>query len=490
MSRDAFEPAQELNFATTRPESGGGPDATTCGARGTVLRRRGTLSVSLGLALPLLRLSRAPVHAEENNLGYRHEFYREDNDRIHVDTDSFYFDLGLQSSVRLNGSVVIDAISGATPLGAPPQTQWPFPTYANLYSSAYQQAYTSEYNLFVAQNQIYVDAGYETYEQMTNAAAQFAQSAAPAIATNSASASFQSLTNNPNYRRDSVPLVHMHDRRTAFSLGAPLTFGIHALTPSIAYSTESDYVSWSGALTYSLGLNNKNTTLSAGWAHNADRVRDDKFVWQDKTTDDFFAGLVQLLSPKSYLTVNAAYRRERGYLSDPYRGVMAATNALQLNPDDPALIPEKRPSHRNVELLFASWTQGITPLSGSAEVSYRLFHDSYGIFAHTVECDWHQRIGKTLVVSPVFRYYLQSAADFYYILVPDANALPPEYSSDYRLSHLESFAGGVNLTWRVHKNVSLDAGYLRYAMRGLDGATSQSAYPSAHVFTVGARIWF
>jgi hypothetical protein len=325
---------------------------------------------------------------------------------------------------------------------------------------------------------------------MTNMAAQFAQSSSPGIATNSANASYQSLTNNPNYRNNSVPLVHMHDRRTAASLGLPITLGLHELTPSIAYSTESDYVSWSGALNYSVALNNKNTTLSAGWAHDADNVRDDKFIWEEKTTDAFFLGVVQLLSPKSYLTINGSLSAEHGYLADPYRGVMAATNSLQLNPDDPALIPEKRPRHRTSELLFASWTQSVAPLDGSAELSYRLFHDSFGILAHTVECDWHQRIGKSLVVSPVFRYYLQSAADFYYVLVPDANALPAVYSSDYRLSHLESFAAGLNVTWRLHKNLSLDASYLRYVMRGLDGATSQSAYPSAHVLSLGARIWF
>ena len=451
-------------------------------------RAGGTLSVSLALVLPLLRLSRSSARGEDN-LGYRHEFYREDDNRISVDTDSFLFDLGLYPNVRLTGTVVIDAISGATPSGAPPQNQWPFPTYANLYTTAYQQAYTSEYNQFVAQNQIYVDTGYETYQQMTNAAAQFAQSTAPGIATNSATASYQSLTNNPNYRNDTVPLVHMHDRRTAFTLGMPLTFGIHELTPSIAYSTESDYISWSGALNYSVALNNKNTTLSAGWAFDADNVRNDLFLWVPKTTDAFFAGMVQLLGPKSYLTVNASVSAERGYLSDPYRGVMAA-NSVQLNPNDAALIPEKRPDRRTAELAFVSWTRAVTPLQGSAQLSYRFFHDTYGIFAHTFEFDWYQHIGKSLIVSPVLRYYLQSAADFYYIMVPDMNALPDAYSSDYRLSHMETFAAGLNVTWRLQQNISLDASYLRYAMRGLDGATSQSAYPSANVFSIGLRLWF
>jgi len=168
------------------------------------------------------------------------------------------------------------------------------------------------------------------------------------------------------------------------------------ITPSIAYSIESDYISWAGALNYAVALNNKNTTVSLGWAHNSDNVRDDKFVWEDKNTEAVFVGVVQLLTPKSYLTLNSSFSAEHGYLADPYRGVMAATNLLQLNPNDPTLIPEKRPRHRDDEVLFFSWTQFVTPLDGSVEASYRFFHDSYGVFGHTMEADWHQKIGKSL----------------------------------------------------------------------------------------------
>ncbi len=104
-------------------------------------------------------------------MGYRKSYYQEDDNRINVTTDTLQFDVGLRDNVRLNGDVVIDAISGATPTGAPPQTQWPFPTFNNLYQSAYQSAYASQYNQFIANNQIYVDSGLETYQQLTNDAA-------------------------------------------------------------------------------------------------------------------------------------------------------------------------------------------------------------------------------------------------------------------------------------------------------------------------------
>ena len=55
---------------------------------------------------------------------------------------------------------------------------------------------------------------------------------------------------------------------------------------------------------------------------------------------------------------------------------------------------------------------------------------------------------------------------------------------------MEIFSYGLAVTLKLDKHCYLDAGYLRYDMRGLDGVTSQSAYPAANVFTVGARVWF
>ena len=453
-----------------------------------MLLRRHFLSMALALVLVLTRVSRAL--GQESDLGYRHEFYREDGDRMSIYTDSFLLDAKLNSHLRLTGTFVIDSISGATPIGAPPQKKWPFATFKDLYNRAYGQAYTSQYNQYVSQNQIYVDAGYETFQQMTNQAAQFARQAAPGIATNSASASYQSLTNNPNFRKSTVPLAKLHDRRQAFSVGLPISWGRHELTPSFSHSEETDYKSVSGALNYSLSLNEKNTTLNFGYAHNADRARDDKFIWEDKTSDNLLVGFVQLLSPKSYVTFNVVFNNDSGYLSDPYRGVMVLKNYPQFNPSDPALIPELRPRHRSSEVVYGSYTQFIEPLNGSLDTSLRFFRDSWGIFSATTSLDWHQKLGTHFVLTPTFRYTYQTAADFYYVLVPDYLNLPASYSSDYRLSQMETFTMGLSLTWRVARHVSFDASYYRYVMRGLDGATSQSAYPSANVGSVGLRIWF
>jgi hypothetical protein len=169
---------------------------------------------------------------------------------------------------------------------------------------------------------------------------------------------------------------------------------------------------------------------------------------------------------------------------------MVAANYPQFNPDDPALIPEKRPRHRSSEVLFGSYTRFIETLDGSAETSLRFFHDSWGIFSATTTLDWHQKLGQHVVVTPSFRYTYQTAADFYYVLVPDYLNLPTFYSADYRLSRMETFTMGLAVTWRVAKHLSFDASYYRYIMHGLDGVTSQSAYPSANVGSIGLRLWF
>ena len=449
------------------------------------LQRRSQLaSISLALLLPLLRVGR--VLGAEDEVGYRKSYYREGDNRISVSTDVWRFDVGLKEAVRVSGEVVVDAISGATPNGAPPPATWNFQKYGDYFQSAYRQ----KYDQLLAGGSLYdfYHSGQISYNEFTNAAG----TVAAGQATAAAAAAYHALTNSPLYRSRKVILQEMHEHRNAFNIAVPVTFGAHQFTPSFAYSAESDYVSYVGALNYALALNDKNTTVSTGWAHNGDTVWDrlNTGAWYAKTTDSVFLGLVQLFGPKAYLTVNGTLGFEHGFLADPYR-IVLAENILQDTPGAPEEYQfERRPRHRNTEILYASWTQFVTPLNGSYEVGYRFFHDSYGISANTVELDWHQKLGKALVISPTFRYYRQNAADFYYLMVPDSHHLPSYFSADYRLSELDSIAVGVTITWRVYKHLSIDAAYLHYSMAGLDGQTSPTAYPTADMVSIGARVWF
>ena len=83
------------------------------------------LAVTVAVALPLLRISRAAGVPTDDELGFRYGSYNEDDSRINVTTESADFNLGLSDNVRLTGNLVVVSISGATPTGAPPQTKWP-----------------------------------------------------------------------------------------------------------------------------------------------------------------------------------------------------------------------------------------------------------------------------------------------------------------------------------------------------------------------------
>ena len=363
----------------------------------------------------------------ENQTGFRYESYQEDGGRIGVKTASLLFDVQLKPWLDLQGEGVYDAISGLTPTGAPPPST-----------------------------------------------ITFVQTPPP-----------------PGASSTSVPLSHMEDARWAGSVGATLSYKLNRFTPQFSYSQESDYISRGAALNYGVDFNEKNTTLNLGWSHDWDRVLPHGFLYQEasKNSDDVLIGVNQLLNPRAVLTVNFTYGHASGYLNDQYKGVLF-DNQPQGDPSSPALEPENRPRTRDRYIGYVSLTQAMAPFDASVEISYRLSHDSYEITANTIQLSWFQKLGKHVVLSPMLRYTRQNAAYFYATRFPDFNTRPTYYSADYRLSEFESFAAGLSLNWKIRDWLTFDVGYQRYVMKGLDRVTSQTAYPSANVFTIGARIWF
>jgi hypothetical protein len=293
---------------------------------------------------------------------------------------------------------------------------------------------------------------------------------------------------------DEVPTVHIEDIRRAGYLQPTLKWGSHSISPRIAYSTERDYESLSLSLQDAIEFNQKNTTLTLGYAHNFDTVMP-KF-WggrdEEKDVDEVLVGVTQLLGPKTFITANLTLGTARGFLSDPYKRVR-----FDDYPDPTGVFPEKRPSHRTHQIGFLSLTHFVDKLNGSLEASYRFYHDSFGIIGNTATLSWFQKLGKHVVVSPSFRFHDQNAADFYVVRLPGDPSdpdfpvpIPEFYSADYRLSRLQTFTYGLSLMVKLREWLALDAAYKRYQMHGRDDVTSPSAYPKANVFTLGIRAWF
>ena len=286
------------------------------------------------------------------------------------------------------------------------------------------------------------------------------------------------------------------DIRRAGYLEPNFKFGRHTFAPQVAYSRENDYESVGLSFNYRVDFNQRNTTLNLGVAHNFDRVGGFYLGNRRRKKDatDFLLGLTQVLTPTTLLNVTLTLGTADGYLSDPYKGFRFTGY-----PDPNALFPDNRPGHRTKQIVSTTLTQFVEPLNGSAELTYRFYHDSQALIGHTVTLEWFQSFGQRLTIAPLVRYYRQSQACFYRLSFdadpsdtenPPLVPIPQFYSADYRLSTLQTLTYGVSLSLKVWRQCFLDAAYKRYEMRGLDGVTPQSSYAAANIYTVGLRLHF
>ena len=301
----------------------------------------------------------------------------------------------------------------------------------------------------------------------------------------------------------SVPLVHMEDRRKAWNADLSHQFPRVSVDAGYGVSRESDYLSDGWSFNTVTDFNQKNTNLLLGYGGTADTIMERKLGWtknRHKRGADFIVGLTQLLDPNTSVTANISYGLSNGYMSDPYR--IVSTTMLNLDPGTYYTPPENRPEKKNKVSVFGGINHNFEKLNGALDGSYRYYHDSFGITSHTVTIEWIQKVGEHIIVQPSLRFYRQSAADFYYydldrsrvttayepILAETGTGQAPFYSSDYRLSHLQTIDVGLKVVWKVTAWLSVDAAYDRYLMRGLDHLTPQAEYVNANTFTLGVKL--
>jgi hypothetical protein len=295
---------------------------------------------------------------------------------------------------------------------------------------------------------------------------------------------------------DQVGLTQLHERRKAWSGDLSHQFGPVNLDAGFAESRESDYVSRGWSVTALIEANEKNTTFRAGLAGTDDRV--EIFFasgYRPKHTQDAILGVTQLIDPLTFVTLNLSGGRANGYLSEQHKQV---EKTLQLFPGVflPEAFAENRPDHRAKGIAYLSLNRALPTLHAAVEGSYRFYHDSYGVTAQTLELGWLQQLGARLILQPTLRYFTQTAANFYHYNLDDTAIMPVRipngqgqlYSSDFRLSALDTWSYGLKAIWTVADWLQLDLAYARYDMRGRDGVTPASAYTRAGITTAGVKL--
>jgi hypothetical protein len=295
-----------------------------------------------------------------------------------------------------------------------------------------------------------------------------------------------------------VPLAELTDHRKMWEVDVSRKFGAVDISVGTSQSREHDYVSRGWSLNTLTDLNEKNTTLLLGVAGHDDDVEtffDPQHLYLGKQAFSAIAGFTQVLDPWTFVTMNLTWGRETGDLDDQYK-LVQKTEELVAGSFFPIAFTENRPGERDSGTLFASVNRSFPRVRGALEASYRFYSDTFGVSANTLELRWIQKVGAAFTLAPEVRLYRQDAARFYYYDLDDTAIVPtvvpdshgPAYSSDYRLSAFDGLTCGLKATWKMHAHVELELAYDRYAMRGRDGVTPQSAYPVANIVSAGARL--
>jgi len=97
---------------------------------------------------------------------------------------------------------------------------------------------------------------------------------------------------------------------------------------------------------------------------------------------------------------------------------------------------------------------------------YRFYHDNFGITGHTFQLEVPVKATPQLTIAPLFRFYTQTEAK-YFKPYKTHQLQESYYTSDYDLSHFNSYKAGINARYALFKQVSRHYSFqeigLRYA---------------------------
>ena len=244
------------------------------------------------------------------------------------------------------------------------------------------------------------------------------------------------------------------DQREAASLNwsyqlDPLT--THTL--GAGYSQELDFQSLSVNTAISRDFNDKNTTLSAGLNLEYDVISPiggapvamsdyalfEKEGDKSKQVQDVLLGVSQVMGRRWITQVNWSLDKSSGYQNDPYK-VLSALDAVG---NTIGYVYEKRPTDHSRASLY--WGNKIALDHDTIDFSMRHMTDDWGITSNTVDLRYRWMLPNNSYLEPQFRYYEQTAADFYRLYLQQGAPLVSYASADPRLGQFT--ASTIGFKW-------------------------------------------
>lgn len=252
----------------------------------------------------------------------------------------------------------------------------------------------------------------------------------------------------------------MSDRREALDLRVTRHAERSSASLALARSDEHDYRSRALTAEWRTSSDDQNRSwqLGAGLARDRIGSSDDPTLDERRRTRSLSVGVSQVLSRTDVAQATLSHATGQGYFSDPYKALDA------------------RPRARHQTTLVLRWNHHVEALDASLRSRWRIYVDSFGVRAHSVDVEWAASLTERVSLSPSLRYHTQSAAWFYYDPVysflgepypPGWLESPPRYlSPDARLSAFGAWTLGIKLAVQWTRHWSTDLKLQAYEQRG------------------------
>lgn len=225
---------------------------------------------------------------------------------------------------------------------------------------------------------------------------------------------------NANYYVDSISSASVDvvstaspytEERTESTLAMDYLHNKTLMSLALTQSDESDYQAETGSFSISHDMFGDLTTVSLGYAVGNDDISrngDNDFGASIKR-QNYRIGLSQVLTKESILGIDFETITDEGFLNNPYRSYRFLD---PLSANGYGLQPERYPQTRTSNAV-AMRLKYFLPYRAALSGEYRYFNDTWGIDAHNLEFGYTHPLQQDWVIDVRYRYYTQSAADFY-----------------------------------------------------------------------------
>lgn len=254
-------------------------------------------------------------------------------------------------------------------------------------------------------------------------------------------------------------------------------FSLPQVSGSFYYSNESDYLGKMATIAANTDLNQRNTNVAINYSYGWDKIKPlGTDTLHTKEAHSVNATITQVLSPNMIARVGADLSYVTGFQSNPYRTVNAGGQILL----------ERHPLERKRGAAFFK-INCYFKTQTTVNMEYRYYRDSWDVKSHTLGFFYHQYFSDKVLFRYRYRYYLQTAANFYR---GNYSTVEPLMTSDYKLQPFNAHLFGFKIEYKLEDLVK--DGFLGF----LSSSTFEAKYEryfssndfAANIFQLGLVI--